>query len=201
MSKPYIIAISGASGSGKSTFVKRIVQACRKQKVTVLSQDHYYRDMSHVSPAQREAINYDHPQQLDNELLAQHLQALASGKTIAAPLYDFATHSRKTETLTVVPRRVIICEGIFCLYEEQLRKHFDLKIFLEVPLDICLLRRIRRDVRDRGRTMEQVTAQYLATVRPMYLEHVEPTKNFADFVLNDGRGYQHIERFISQLCV
>lgn len=197
MSKPYIIAISGGSGSGKSTFVKELVAACGgPQHASVLILDNYYRDMSHLPLRARDEVNYDHPGQIDYELLAQQLGELAQGKTVMAPLYDFARHCRKKDSCRVEPRRVIFCEGIFALYDDELRRLYDLKIFLEVADDVRLVRRIERDQRERGRNLEQTQAQYSATVRPMYEQFVAPTKAYADFVVVNGCGKDQVVKYI-----
>ncbi len=187
MSKPYIIAVAGASGSGKTTFVKDIVQKFGGITLAVLSQDQYYRDMAHLSPRARARVNYDHPDQIDAPLLVQHLAQLAGGKTVAAPQYDFSQHARMSKTTPVKPCSLLVCEGTLTLHYPALRELADLKIFMDVPTDICLVRRIIRDQRDRGRTVAQITSQYLASVQPMFQQYVAPSKEFADIIVHNPR--------------
>jgi uridine kinase len=196
MSKAYIIAISGGSGSGKSTFVKELVATCGVEHCCVLSLDEYYRDMSHLPKPERDAVNYDHPEQIDYALLVQQLGKLAEGKAVMIPQYDFASHSRKKDSRRVEPRQLIFCEGIFALYHEALRRLCDLKVFLDVRDELRLQRRITRDQRDRGRTAAQVRAQYTSTVRPMYEQYVAPTKLYADIVVNDSKSHDRVMKII-----
>jgi uridine kinase len=183
MGKPFLIGISGGSGAGKSTVVELIRRQCQGRSITVISQDHYYRDQSHLSQGDRGAVNFDHPDALDLDLMAEHAHALLRGEVMHQPKYDFVTHTRSQLTVEVVPEDIMIFDGIFSLYHEELRRLLNLKIYLDVPADLRLVRRIERDTRDRGRDCRSVISQYIATVRPMHLLFVEPTKSFADIVL------------------
>src|SRR5690606_16261415 len=151
-----------------------------------LEHDAYYRDQGHLPLSEREQINYDHPSSLESELLAEHLRRLRDGRPVEIPIYDFATHTRRAETRRVAPSRVIIVEGILVFTEPALRDQFDIKIFVDTDADIRLIRRIRRDLEQRGRTFQSVRDQYYATVRPMHLEHVEPSKRWADLIVPEG---------------
>jgi uridine kinase len=184
--RPYVVGIAGGTGSGKTTVAERLAEAMPRGRCVTIDHDAYYRDQSHLSPEDRADINYDHPAVLDSDLLARHLRELRAGRTVEIPIYDFATHTRRTETRTVEPSRVIIVEGILVFAEPALREQMDLKIFVDTDPDIRLMRRIRRDLEERGRTFQSVRDQYYATVRPMHLEHVEPSKRWADLILPEG---------------
>ena len=151
--------------------------------IGVIPEDCYYKDQSDVPMEERIKVNYDHPGSMDHELLLQHLKTLKSGKSIQLPQYDYAEHTRKPESVLFSPKRVIILEGILLLTDKRLREQMDFSIFVDTPLDICLMRRIRRDVNERGRTLDSVIAQYNKTVRPMYLQFIEPTKQYADIIV------------------
>jgi uridine kinase len=184
--RPYVVGIAGGTGSGKTTVADRLAAAMPPGRCVTLDHDAYYRDQGHLPPADREAINYDHPSALDSALLALHLRELRDGRTVEAPIYDFATHTRRRETRPVAPARVILVEGILVFAEPALREQMDIKIFVDTDADIRLMRRIRRDLEERGRTFQSVRDQYHATVRPMHLEYVEPSKRWADLIIPEG---------------
>ena len=184
--RPYVVGIAGGTGSGKTTVADKLASAMPPGRCVTIDHDAYYRDQGHLPPADREAINYDHPSALDSALLALHLRELRGGRTIEAPIYDFATHTRRRETRSVAPARVILVEGILVFAEPALREQMDIKIFVDTDADIRLMRRIRRDLEERGRTFQSVRDQYHATVRPMHLEYVEPSKRWADLIVPEG---------------
>ncbi len=186
---PLVIGIAGGTGSGKTTVTRHIVQNVGPGQVAMLQHDAYYKDQSHLDLAARTRVNYDHPDSLDNDLLFEQLQSLQRGRTVAAPIYDFKTHSRSPETVIVESRPVIIVEGILIFLDERLRQMMSLKIFVDTDADLRFIRRLRRDVAERGRSVESVIEQYLTTVRLMHLEFVEPTKRYADLILPEG-GYE-----------
>ena len=185
-SKPLIIGLVGGSGSGKTTVARAILDALGGVDAAFLDQDAYYKDLHTLSIEERARINFDHPDALDNDLLVAHLQALANGIPIEKPTYDFARHTRAEATIRVEPRDVVLVDGILLFADARLRRLFDIKIFVDVADDIRFIRRLQRDVAERGRSMESVIAQYLATVRPMHLEFVEPSKRHADVILPEG---------------
>jgi uridine kinase len=181
-----VLGIAGGTGSGKSTVAHKLAAAMPPGRCVTLEHDAYYRDQAHLTLEARAAINYDHPASLESELLAAHLRELRAGREVAVPIYDFATHTRRPETRQVAPARVIIVEGILVFTEPALREQIDIKIFVDTDADIRLIRRIRRDLEQRGRTFASVRDQYYATVRPMHLEHVEPSKRWADLIVPEG---------------
>lgn len=181
-----VVGIAGGTGSGKTTVARRLAAAMPPGRCVTIEHDAYYRDQSHLAPADREHINYDHPDSLDSVLLAEHLKQLRAGRAVEVPLYDFATYTRLLETHRVAPCRVVIVEGILVLSEAVLREQFDIKIFVDTDADIRLMRRIRRDLEQRGRTFQSVRDQYYATVRPMHLLYVEPSKRWADLIIPEG---------------
>ncbi len=184
--KPVIIGIAGGTGSGKTTVARAIYDRVGKDRIEWISHDSYYRNFDGYSPEQRHHINFDHPDSLETELLTRHLDVLCKGSSIETPLYDFATHSRRTETVRVEPRKVIIVEGILVLAEPELRKRIDIKLYVDTPSDIRFLRRLTRDIQSRGRSLDSVVQQYLTTVRPMHEEFVEPSKRHADLIIPEG---------------
>lgn len=186
-----VIGIAGGTGSGKTTVARNIARRLALDAITVLEQDAYYRNLTDLAPAQRDLRNFDHPDALENTLFAEHLRALKAGERVAQPVYDFTTHTRTGETVLIIPREVIIAEGILLFHFPEVRALLDIKIFVDTPPDIRLLRRITRDIRERGRTLDTVTAQYLQTVRPMHEEFVEPSKRHADVIIPEG-GYNEI---------
>ena len=182
---PLIIGVVGGSGSGKTT-VARAIMAAVDVEPAFLDQDGYYRALDHMTLDERRQVNFDHPDALDNELMASHLEELAAGRPIEKPTYDFANHTRAEATVTVAPSPVVIVDGILLFTDARLRAHFDIKVFVDVADDVRFIRRLLRDVEERGRTMEDVIRQYLTTVRPMHLEFVEPSKRFADVIIPEG---------------
>ncbi len=183
---PLVLGIAGGSGSGKTTVAHKLAAAMPANRCVTIEHDAYYRDQSHLSATERAKINYDHPSSLESSLLAAHLKELRAGRPVEVPSYDFATHTRRPETRTVTAARVIIVEGILVFTEASLREHMDIKIFVDTDSDIRLIRRIRRDLEQRGRTFQSVRDQYYATVRPMHIEHVEPSKRWADLIVPEG---------------
>lgn len=186
MRHPVVIGIAGGSGSGKTTVLERIVEACGSEHIAVLDHDAYYRDLSPLSPEERSEFNFDHPDALETELMREQLDQLLEGKAIEKPIYDFKTHTRRAETETVEPRPVVIIEGILVLAEPLLVERMDIKIYVDTADDIRLMRRIRRDMEERGRSIESILRQYERTVRPMHLEFVEPSKRKADVIIPRG---------------
>jgi uridine kinase len=184
--KPVIIGIAGGTGSGKTTVARAIHDRVGKERIEWISHDSYYRNFEGLSPEERHHINFDHPDSLETELLARHLDVLAKGAAVEVPIYDFTTHSRKDDTQRVEPRRVVIVEGILVLAEPELRKRIDIKLFVDTPPDIRFMRRLVRDIKTRGRSMESVIEQYMTTVRPMHEEFVEPSKRYADLIIPEG---------------
>ncbi len=183
--KTTIIGIAGGTGSGKSTFTNRL-KAHFGDKITVMYHDNYYKPHDDLTLEERQNINYDHPDSLDTDLLVEHLQELRAGRSVECPVYDFKLHTRSKDVVVIQPSPVIIVEGILILQDVRLRKLFDIKIFVEADADERILRRVTRDVKERGRTIENVMEQYLTTVKPMHYLYVEPTKTFADLILNSG---------------
>ncbi|EOD79226.1 uridine kinase [Grimontia sp. AD028] len=185
-----IIGIAGASASGKSLIASTIYQELKEKvgdhQIGVITEDRYYRDQGHLSMEERVKTNYDHPQALDHDLLCKHLQDLMEGKAVEVPQYSYAEHTRMEETTTLTPKKVIILEGILLLTDPRLRDLMHASIFMDTPLDICLLRRVKRDVAERGRTMESVLQQYQQTVRPMFMQFIEPSKQYADIIVPRG---------------
>ncbi len=183
---PIVIGVAGGSGSGKTTVANVILQRVGSHRIAYLPHDAYYRDLSELPPNQRAEVNFDHPDSLENDLLRKHILALKTWKSIELPVYDFSHHSRTDQTIHVEPQRVILVEGILIFAETALRKIFDVKIFVDTDADIRFIRRLRRDISERGRTTETVVHQYLETVRPMHLEFVEPSKRYADVIIPEG---------------
>jgi uridine kinase len=188
---PIIIGVAGGSGSGKTTVVRQIVRHLGRSQVTVVHHDSYYRDASHLTEEQRAQINYDHPDSLETPLLVRHLHAMRSGRDVEVPVYDFTTHSRLAETETAPARKVVIVDGLLILWDRELRKLMDIKVFVDTDADIRMIRRLKRDIEERGRTTESIIRQYLETVRPMHLEFVEPSKRYADLIVPQG-GENHV---------
>jgi len=184
--RPYVVGIAGGTGSGKTTLAQKLADAMPAGRCALIEHDAYYHDLSHLPPDQRAGVNFDHPSALDSGLLVDQLRQLRDGTPVEVPIYDFATHTRRRDTRTVRAARVIIVEGILVFSEPALRDQMDIKIFVDTDADIRLMRRIRRDLEERGRTFQSVRDQYYATVRPMHLEYVEPTKRWADLILPEG---------------
>jgi uridine kinase len=181
-----IIGICGGTGSGKTTVANQILKSVSEAEVIFLQQDSYYRDLDQLPLDIRNVVNFDHPDAIDNDLLVSHVRALKGGEAVELPLYDFKTHSRRAETLHMEPRPIIIIEGILIFAEQRLLDEMDIKVYVDTPDDIRFIRRLRRDVAERGRTAESVIEQYLATVRPMHMQFVEPSKRYADVIIPEG---------------
>lgn len=186
MPRPVIIGIAGGSGSGKSTLLACLVNELGHESVAVLDHDAYYRDLAHLSLAERTLVNFDHPDTLESDLLVEHLDRLLIGEHVEKPIYDFARHTRAEQTEFISPRPVIIVEGILVLADDELVRRMDIKLFVDAEDDIRLARRIRRDMSERGRTVESILDQYEMTVRPMFIQFVEPSKRRADIIIPHG---------------
>ncbi|MDP2343742.1 MAG: uridine kinase [Deltaproteobacteria bacterium] len=182
----YVIGIAGGTGSGKTTISRAILNALPKEDVVVLEHDHYYKDRSDLTAEERGLLNFDHPDSLDTALLVEHLRALKAGRTVEVPQYDFRTHARSTQTVRLAPTPVIIVEGILVFVEDALREQLDVKLFVDTDADIRVMRRVRRDIEQRGRSFQSVREQYYRTVRPMHLAFVEPSKRWADLIIPEG---------------
>lgn len=188
---PLVIGIAGGTGSGKTTVANAILETVGRERVSYLPHDAYYRDLSSLPAVQRAAVNFDHPNSLDSELMIQHIHDLRLGRSVELPIYDFTKHTRTSETVHVPASSVILVEGILIFAEPDLREVFDVKIFVDTDADIRLIRRLQRDITERGRTTESVINQYQTTVRPMHLEFVEPSKRYADIIIPEG-GYNQV---------
>ena len=186
--QPLVIGIAGGTGSGKTTVANAIFKQVGENIVSYLPHDAYYKDLSNLPPAQRVAINFDHPHSLDTDLMKKHIEQLKAGQRVELPVYDFTTHSRTNQTKKILPNPVLLVEGILIFVDPELRDLFDVKLFVDTDADIRLIRRIQRDIAERGRTLDSVLQQYQATVRPMHLEFVEPSKRYADVIIPEG-GY------------
>lgn len=186
MKSPMLIGIAGGTGSGKSTFADRLL-ALFPNEITVISYDNYYKPQDHLDFEERTKTNYDCPDALDTDLLVKHLRQLQSGDAVDVPNYDFKLHTRKAELTRLEPSPIIIVDGILTFHDERLREMFDIKIFTDADADERILRRLRRDVRERGRDIDGVISQYLGTVKPMHGIYVEPTKKYADIIINGGK--------------
>ena len=191
MEKPILIGITGGTGSGKSTIADALYSNFSKDRITMIQQDMYYKDQSHLSMEERVKTNYDHPMAFDNDLLVEHLQKLIKGEAIEKPRYDFTIHNRAKDTTTVEPREIIIVEGILILEDERIRDLLDIKVYVDTDADIRILRRLVGDIDERGRTVESVIDQYLKMVRPMHMEFTEPTKRYADIIIPEG-GHNYV---------
>jgi len=183
---PLVIGIAGGSGSGKTTVVQEILNRVGADRIAYLQHDSYYKDLAGLPPTLRINVNFDHPYSLETELLIKHVETLRDHQSVEVPIYDFATDSRTSQTFSVAPRRVILVEGILIFAEPELRKLFDVKIYVDTDADVRFIRRLRRDITERGRTTESVIKQYESTVRPMHLEFVEPSKRYADIIIPEG---------------
>jgi uridine kinase len=188
MSRRIVIGLAGASGSGKTWLAHRVVERLGSEWAVIIPEDAYYRDLSDRSLGERAKVNFDHPDALEHDLLAEHLRQLLAGKCIDLPVYDYTTHNRLPESKPITPHPVLILEGILTCVLAQVRELMDLCVFVDTPLDICLIRRLQRDVAERGRTLDSVAQQYQETVRPMYLEFVEPSKQLADMLIPGAGG-------------
>lgn len=186
MKKPILIGITGGTGSGKSTIADEIFNSFNEDCIAMIQQDAYYKDQKHLTMEERVKTNYDHPRAFDNDLLIEHLKALMNGESIEKPIYDFTVHTRADETTTVNPRDIIIVEGILILEDPRIRELLDIKVYVDTDADIRILRRMVRDIDERGRTVESVIEQYLSVVRPMHMQFIEPTKRYADIIVPEG---------------
>jgi uridine kinase len=186
-----IIGICGGTGSGKTTVARRILECVSDEQVVFLQQDSYYRNLGDMPVELRHAINFDHPDALDNDLFINHVKALRAGEAIEMPVYDFSIHTRKIETIHIAPKPILIVEGILIFVDAALRAQMDIKIFVDTDDDLRFIRRLQRDVQQRGRTVESVIKQYLETVRPMHQQFVEPSKRHADVIIPEG-GYNEV---------
>jgi uridine kinase len=189
--RPIIIGVAGGTGSGKTTVATAILARVGAEHVACIPHDAYYRDLSHLPPEERARINFDHPDALETEMLVEHVRALRAGRAVEVPVYDFTTHRRTQDTRRVKPAPVILVEGILVFAEPQLRDLFDVKLYIDTDADVRFIRRLRRDVKERGRTIDSICEQYLTTVRPMHLEFVEPSKRYADVIIPEG-GFNEI---------
>jgi uridine kinase len=186
MQQPIIIGVAGGTGSGKTTVSRAILQRVGAARIAYLEHDSYYRELAHLSLEERTQANFDHPDSLDNELLLEHLNALCNGQPIDVPIYDFTLYSRKAEARRVDPQPVVLVEGILIFADKRLRERMDVKIYVDTDADLRFIRRIQRDIHERGRAFDSVVEQYLRTVRPMHLEFVEPSKRYADIIIPRG---------------
>jgi uridine kinase len=190
--EPVVVGVAGGTGSGKTTVAAEILRRAGTDHISLIQHDAYYKDLSDLPVAQRAMQNFDHPDALDNDLLIAHLQELKAGRPIEVPVYDFTTHARTTQTLRVEPHPVILVEGILIFADEALRQLMDVRIYVDTDADIRFIRRLQRDIAERGRTMESVIHQYLATVRPMHQEFVEPSKRHANVIIPEG-GFKELD--------
>jgi len=200
-----IIAIAGASASGKSllssTIYNELIADFGAEEIAVITEDCYYRDQTHLEMSERVKTNYDHPQAMDHKLLCSHLQSLSDGQAVEIPTYSYTEHTRLTETTTLTPKKVIILEGILLLTDPKIRDIIHASVFMDTPLDICFVRRLQRDVAERDRTMESVIEQYNKTVRPMFLQFIEPSKQYADLIVpRGGKNRFAIDTLKAKIC-
>ncbi|GMR09894.1 MAG: uridine kinase [Anaerolineae bacterium] len=185
-SPPLVIGIAGGTGSGKTTIADVVLRRIGAENIAFLPHDAYYRDLNDLPLAQRDSVNFDHPDSLDTDLIIEHIKQLKNWETVEAPVYDFTRHERTQETVIIEPHQVILVEGILVFVEPELRDMFDVKIYVDTPSDIRFIRRLQRDIQERGRSMESVIQQYETTVRPMHEEFVETSKRFADVIIPEG---------------
>jgi len=189
--KPVVIGVAGGSGSGKTSVTKAIYDSFKSQSILMIEQDYYYKDQSHLPMEERLKTNYDHPLAFDNDLLIQHIQKLLRHEAIEKPVYDYAVHTRSSEVIHVEPKDVIILEGILILEDERLRDLMDIKLYVDTDADLRIIRRLLRDIKERGRSMDSVIEQYVNVVRPMHNQFIEPTKRYADVIIPEG-GHNHV---------
>ncbi|TCP54568.1 uridine kinase [Tumebacillus sp. BK434] len=186
MHRPVLIGIAGGTGSGKTSVAREITHNIDPENIVLIEQDNYYKDQSHLTMAERVQTNYDHPHAFDNDLLLEHLHMLLNNKAIEKPIYNFAEHTRADYTELVEPKQVVVLEGIMALEDERLRDLMDIKIFVDTDADVRIIRRILRDIKERGRSIESVVEQYMGIVRPMHMQFIEPTKKYADLIIPEG---------------
>lgn len=191
MKRPLLLGITGGTGSGKSTVTHEILRCLPEESISIIEQDAYYKDQSSLTYEERVKTNYDHPDAFDTPLLVKHLNMMLNGHAIEKPRYDFSIHNRLKETTRVEPRDIIMLEGILILQERDVRNLLDIKIYVDTDPDVRIIRRITRDIKERGRTYESVINQYLNVVRPMHLQFVEPSKRYADIIIPEG-GFNHV---------
>ena len=191
MRKPVVIGVTGGSGSGKTSVTKSIYETLKAHSILVLEQDYYYKDQSDLPFEERLKTNYDHPLAFDNDLLIEHIEQLLRYETIQKPVYDYSIHTRSDKVIPVEPQDVIILEGILVLEDERLRNLMDIKLYVDTDPDLRIIRRLTRDIRERGRTFDSVIDQYLNVVRPMHNQFIEPTKRYADIIIPEG-GHNHV---------
>ncbi|MGG3963256.1 MULTISPECIES: uridine kinase [Heyndrickxia] len=184
--KPAVIGVAGGSGSGKTSVTRAIYESLKGHSILVLEQDFYYKDQSHLPFEERLKTNYDHPFAFDNDLFIEHLHKLLSYEAIEKPVYDFSKHTRSARTIHVEPKDVIILEGILVLEDERLRNLMDIKLYVDTDADLRIIRRLERDIEERGRTLQSVIEQYITVVRPMHNQFIEPTKRYADVIIPEG---------------
>ncbi len=184
--KTILVGIAGASASGKSLLAETLVEELQSEHLCVISEDSYYKDQTKLSMEDRIRTNYDHPESMDHDLLLEHMKTLRKDQSIEVPIYDYTQHNRSKETRHINPARVVIFEGILLFTNPEIRNAFDLRFFMDTPLDICLIRRMKRDILNRGRDVDSVIKQYLETVRPMYLQFIEPSRQHADLIIPHG---------------
>lgn len=197
--KILLIGIAGGTGAGKTTVAQALQKKLGEKKVTIISQDAYYRDRSHLSPEERTKINYDHPNAFENGLLLRHLSCLKNGEPIERPTYDFKTHTRDSKTIKIDPVPIIILEGIMVLADEGIRDLLDYKIYIDTDPDVRVLRRLERDIKERARDFESSKEQYLSTVRPIHLQFVEPSKRYADIIMPNGYSRSSLDIIVGKL--
>lgn len=195
----FIIGVAGGSGSGKSTVTEHIVNAIGSEQVAILMQDNYYRDLGHLTPDQRRKVNFDHPDAFDWELMRKQVDDLANGLPIEMPTYDFTIDTRSDKTITVLPAPIIVIEGLFTLLDADIRSHMSLRIFVDTADDIRFIRRLERDIKERGRSTESVIKQYLESVRPMHRQFIEPTKRNAHIIIPHGANKAALEMIVARI--
>lgn len=188
---PFVVGVAGGTGSGKTTVARKLVATFEKQPVRLIPQDAYYKDLSSLTMEERTQVNFDHPLAFDNDLLVQHLDTLLAGKAVHQPVYNYITHSRSEETLVVESAPILIVEGIMVLEDAALRDRMDIKVYVDTDADERFIRRMQRDLIERGRSVDSIVEQYLSSVRPMHLQFVEPTKRYADVIVPQG-GANHV---------
>lgn len=186
MRKPIIIGVTGGTGSGKTTVTRKIIEEFGDVSLAYIPQDAYYKDQSHLTMDERVLTNYDHPFAFDNDLLSEHIRQLLDGQAVQMPVYDFTQHNRAEETIRVEPKEVIIIEGILIFSDKELRDLMDIKVFVDTDDDIRIIRRIKRDMEERGRSLDSVIEQYTSVVKPMFHQFIEPTKRYADIIIPEG---------------